>query len=519
MRININYIYIFLYIIANILILFNYDGLYWDDWVAYNQEPQTLAVFFGMIQHGIKGEFYLILSNIFNQIYPFRLFIFFAYFLIGYFIYRILWSTGVFSQDISKLIGFTAVIIPINAVNIYISIAPFVFPLLIFYFSFYLLVNNYPFPNRSLKVIVLFLFLCSFSTNSILVFYGMVLLYLFYMDNDKSLRLSFKYFYCFFKNRWDFISLPIFYFIYKSFFLMPYGIYDGYNKVSFSLEQIQLLFTRVVETMTIDFVYYIFDNKVIVIISVIIALIISFISKINFEISKKKVAILFGLSIVTFFLAVFPYIVVGKTPVIEGNNGRFALLLAPALSMFFISLLALFSHLFFKYKGKAFVCFISLFIALFISKNISQQYEMLIDNYYKAAIIESFKKNKMIQKGSTFVVHPYKTRSFYEWNGLLKKAFGDTKRLMILPSMVKRLDSKGSTPKGKPLFYMHEFNFYKQYNFYQWNSDENAKLVFIKKSTEELSLLMQLRLFYHYLFNQNKFKQLVQGLVFVEVKQ
>lgn len=513
--ININYVYISLYIISNTIILLNYNGIYWDDWVIYAQSRETLAIFYDMIQYGIKGDFITVLSKFSNGIYLFRLFLVMAYLLIAYFIYKILITTNIFNQTESKLIAFISVIVPIAPVKTYLIIILFIFPLLIFYFAFYLLAKNYPLHNKSLKVIILFLFLCSFSTNSILVFYSSVLLYLYYMDNNGTFKISFENLYNFFISRWDFIGLPVFYFIYKSLFLVPYGLYDNYNKVSFDIKQIQLHLTKSIETMTSDYVYYLFDNYIVIIASAIIALIVAVLSKYNFEINKKKITILFGMSIVLFFLAIFPYIVVGKTPVLEGVNSRFALLLGPALSMFLISVLALTSHLFLKYKNKVFVFLVSLFIVLFVSKNITEQYNQNIDWFYQVSIMENFKENEIIKNYTTFIVHN-NIRSklhgkrdfrFYGLNGLLKKVFGDTKRLMILPPLKKQL----------PDMY-RKFGIYKQYNFYEWDNNQNPIEITINFNIMP-SVSMQAKLFLYYVFSYDKFLQLAKSLTVVAIRK
>ncbi len=77
---KIDLLYLGLFFIAHFFMLVNYEGLYWDDWVAYAQERETLAVLNDMLQTGIKNEFFTIMSNLFNSIYAFRLFVFFEQF-------------------------------------------------------------------------------------------------------------------------------------------------------------------------------------------------------------------------------------------------------------------------------------------------------------------------------------------------------------------------------------------------------------------------------------------------------
>ena len=515
-----NILYLLLYTIANIFVLLNYNGLYWDDWVAYNQDSQTMAIFFDMIRHNIKGDFYLIVEKFFNHIYGFRLFIYFAYLFIGYFIYRIILSTELFNDHTSKFIAFLSVLVPINSVKIYISIAPFVFPMLLFYLAFFLLARNYPLPNKSLKVIILTVFFFSFSTNSILVFYASVLFYLYYMDNNKSIKINLKTITSFILNRWDFIVLPIFYFLYKSIYLVPYGLYNNYNKVSFSFEKITNILQKTLEFMTKDLFISLLENNYVVIAAVIVSGLIALLVKHNIKIGWKKSLLLFIFSIILFILAVFPYAAVNKTPTLMGTNGRLALLLGPAIAMFFIAVISLLSNLFLRYKQKAFLFLASFLVITMTAKNIPPQYELILDNFYQAAIIENFKENNSIKNHTTFLVHPCKAcrkRGFYEWSGILKKTFGNTTRLMFLPRSIKRLNQKGTTKNGKSIFFFHQFKHYKQYNFYQWDGNQNYKEVYIKKDMN-LTPLLQAKLMFYYLFNDDKFKKLAKLLVVISVK-
>jgi len=509
-----NLVYLLLYTTSNIFILLNYDGLYWDDWVSYNQDSQTMAILYDMIKFGIKGDFYLILENMFNHIYAFRLFTFFAYLFIGYFIYKIILSTKIFNTSTSKFIGFLSVIIPINAIKTYTIMTVFTFPMLLFYFAFFLLSKNYPLPNKSLKIIILTIFFFSFSTNSILVFYASVLLYLYYMDNNKSLKINYTIVKTYMLKRWDFILLPIFYFLYMSIYLVPHGLYDGYNKVSFSIEKIIHSINISSQYMTKDLFISLVENNYIVTSALIVSGIIAFFLKHDIKIEWRQTILLFILSIVLFIFATLPYAAVGKTPVLIGNNGRFALLLGPAIAMFFIAVITLLSHLFFKYKQKIFLFLVSFIVITMVSKNFSQQYEFMLDNFYQASIIENFKTNDDIKDNTTFVVYPYKTRSYYVWNGLAKKAFNDTKRLMLLPSKVKL--SHGEI--GDNLFQeLKEYRQYKQYNFYMWNLNRKYLKVLIQENTP-VTPLTETKLIFYYLFDKKIFKNLVKMLVKIEVK-
>ncbi|MBN3493420.1 hypothetical protein [Vibrio neptunius] len=508
-KVTTNALYIALYTIVNLFTLLNYNGLYWDDWVIYNQDAQTMAVLFDMIQHNIKGDLYLILSKLFNHIYAFRIFIFVSYLFIGYFIYVVLASTKLIGENESKFIALLSVIIPINIAKIYISVAPFVFPMLLFYLAFFLLARNYPIQTKSLKIIILTIFFFSFSTNSILVFYASVLLYLYYMDNGLELRLNFKTILNFVKSRWEFILLPIFYFIYKSMFLVPYGIYKNYNGIKFSFDVIAGNFLKNIENMIGGVALSLFDNLYITIFALVVSGLIALSFNCNLKIGKRNSLVFLALSAVLFILALFPYAAVNKVPVLTGPDSRFALLLGPSLSMLFVSIVSMISMLFLRYKQKAFLFLASFLTILIGSKSMSQQYDVMLDNFYNVAVVESFRDNKEIRENTTFVGHYHKYMNYYEWNGMLKKAFGDTKRLMIHPLMIKDLEGGADSP-------LQGSRTHKQYNFYEWDGNTDYKIVFVDKHMN-MTPIIQAKLMYYYLFDYDKFKSLAKKLVNVNL--
>lgn len=509
------HIYIGLFIISYLFFLINYQGLYWDDWAAYNQERNTLAIFFDMLQHNIKGDFFLIISKFFNHIYLFRIFTFITYAFIAYATYNILLSTKIFNESESKLISFLSVIVPINSSIVAISVIPFLFPVLLFYIGFFLLTKYYDNSSKSLRFIILFIFFFSFSTNSLLVFYAIPLLYIYYMDNNQQIKLNFTTIKLFFVKRIDFILLPIIYFLYKKTFLVPYGLYNNYNTItSDKLQNIGPIIVKTFNIMSAGLVDFLTTNFFMLLISLFVAFIFTFF--INFKNklfeNKAKIAILIFLASILFVIAVFPYAAVGKQPVLNGWNGRFSLLLGISLSMFVVAVVSIISKFFFKYKDKAFLVMISTVLMLFICQNIKIQYNQNMDWFYQISIVENFKKNDIIRKNTTFIVYSKINHKFaynrvlvyYEWNGLLKKAFGDTKRLMIPPSYASRLYKMSvSMP-------------YKQYNYSEWDNNQNAVHIIIDTNFEP-SFKTELKLFFNYIFNYEKFLKIAKELTIVSI--
>lgn len=507
------YILFGLYLLANTLLLLNVNGLYWDDWVAYKQEIGTLQLFFSEIQHGIKGDFFLFVSQYGNAIYPFRLFVFFATFLMGLFVYLILSSIKEIDKQSTFFITLLFLVSPLNSAKISIAVVPFLFPVLIFYFAFYLLTLYIKHPNILFRVLILTLFFASFSTNSILVFYFSIFLYLYFIEfNFKFDHLLEKAKYLL-KRYWDFLALPFIYFIYKSIYLKPYGAYEGYNSVSLDTlpKAIKILFKN-------------FDNSLIEVLCtslntltsvwIYIVLVLYFIirkSQSLEEHAHKKLFLWVG--IILFVLAVFPYAMVGKNAEFESWNSRFQVLIP--LGFAFIVYFAILSLKKYASLNQTIVaCLLWLVIFALIGKNISDQYKEHVDWFYSVSIRENLKNNDLIKNHSTFIVNNNIKDSllynrdmiYYELNGISKSAFGDEKKLLIRYDHYKENVSNLSKIKQ-----------HKAYNFSQWEAEKPLLLTLSYNYKEHAGQHEYIQMIYLNLLNHQKFLTIAKNLTTITV--
>ncbi len=94
-------------------------------------------------------------------------------------------------------------------------------------FAWYLLVRTTP-PGRASLFTVGALFAASFTTNSLLPFYLVPMLHLWYLDGYRGGMSAPRYLarYC------PLLSLPAGWFLAKLIFFQPYGLYVGYNAIS-----------------------------------------------------------------------------------------------------------------------------------------------------------------------------------------------------------------------------------------------------------------------------------------------
>ncbi|HIP13133.1 MAG TPA: hypothetical protein EYG73_10500 [Arcobacter sp.] len=496
-----------LYSFSSIFLLLNFDGVYWDDWVAVNQTQETINIFMGMIQHGLKGVFVKLMLSFENQIYPSRIFLFFTYFITGILLYYILNTIKELSKKDIFYITLLYLIMPVSSSKIAISIIPFYLPLLIFFISFILLTKYIKNNSFLLRVIILLGFFISFDTNSILVFYATVLMYIFYIKYNFQITISniksftFRYI--------DFILLPIIFFIIKSIYFKPYGLYEGYNSLAdSSIFKVIFKLFRSIDTSIFNVLHQSFY------ISLpywLLIFVITFIFiKRNWIKNEKKVNThskeFLYLGFIFFFLAIFPYVAVLKLPTVESFSSRFQLLTPLGLAFIFYFGINMTAS-YFKSNRYMKPILLILLVCSFMGKNLYDYYKWQIDSLYMTSIMMNLKDDKVVKNNTTFIINNniipklmyQRTPPLYEWNGILKQAFGDDKRLIVSYQQSKKLDS------------IIKLQHYLQYNFSQWKQTEPILLTISKsykykvgKTMISKLLLMRFKDYKQYLIEVKK---------------
>src|SRR5580704_3187114 len=176
-----------LYTLANTFLLINFQGIYWDDWAIFNHKKETiLSIFF---QNGFFwiGYLHVFLQKIGNGVYIYRIFAFFVYFFFGIFLFYILKTIKYFDKQSIFFIVLLFLLAPVDYARIAIINIPAILSLFIFYCSFFLLAR-YLNSKKTIfnRLIILSLFFISFSLESLLVFYSIVLLFIFLNVYEKN---------------------------------------------------------------------------------------------------------------------------------------------------------------------------------------------------------------------------------------------------------------------------------------------------------------------------------------------
>ncbi len=431
------------------------NGIYWDDWTFWGVSDQGLRE--QLFENGNVG-FYYIFSFLYKlTISPvlIRIIIFFLYLLTTFIIYNLLTDLEFVSEKMRLLISLSYFLFPVNSAKITISSFPYALLVFIFFLGFYFL-NYYLRSGYFIhRVIFSILFFCSFLSNSLLVFYLIPILYFFYFHYSKK-----NSFHNLFKVSMGHVELfisPVLFWILKSKFFKPYGLFEDYNQITFQkilyapLMYCYSFFYSLFEPINISF------NKSVSILTyaLIITLVIySLIRHKKDHIgnkNEKQFLKVFMLGLVLFFCGVFAYNAVGQQPRLNDWSHRHQLLVPLGAS--FILFFGL-KTIFFKLQfSKGLENFIYAFImAGFIVSNINIFLSYQRDWYKQLSLIQHFKDSDVLKKNTSFifinntknldVAHNKSKRDyrFYEYSGLLKYTFNNENRFGVDKS---RLDLFG----------------------------------------------------------------------------
>jgi hypothetical protein len=155
------------------------------------------------------------------------------------------------------------------------------------------------------------------------------------------------------------------------------------------------------------------------------------------------------------------------------------------------------------------IIFITLIIS-FVGKNLYDGYKYNVDWFYTTGIQENMKYNDTIKNYSTFIVslesNNYIANNrivrFYEYNSLMKNAFGDEKRLMV--------NSLNELEKSK------QYQQKKQTYFSSWK--ESIPIYLTITPVHHISHLDIVKLFIYRFIDYKRFTNMTKKLVIITVK-
>jgi hypothetical protein len=398
------------------------NAIYWDDWSLYKVDPELITDMFN--QAGALFNWTSKLHNSLLLIGPFtyKVITFFLMLATSYLFEIILRRDFALKTSESLLILLLFLILPFNTARVALINLPYTLGYFLFFLAWYFIYKN--------KFLSLIFFFFSFNTNSLLVFYALPIIGIFYKEIGNNgykniIQIGGKYIL--------FIILPFIFFYIKTTYFKPHGIYENYN----SLNGINYL-NNIATALSISFqdiiLFFLKFNKLFIYTFTLSFIV--FLPLRNYQllvnIHKERATSFIFLGIIAIIFASFPYLILGLAPTFLEWSSRHQLLLPFGASLLLVGIIS--------FLNPQFKLFILIFVVLTsIAINITNYVALYQDWNKQKALIMLFKSNDEI-KNAGIVGFIDETKSLnainrtyriYEWNGLMKAAFGDEIRFGI----------------------------------------------------------------------------------------
>lgn len=428
-----------LYSLAYGITLFN-NGVFWDDWVYYNVDKADIINLTRQIAMQWVGYYNIFMLSL-NSIYLYRALVFVLYFMNGIFLYLLL--KGIKGMDRSSrfFIVLFFVLFPVNFARIAFCNSHTALCVFAFFLGFWLVSRYLADKNVVLRIASLACVLFSFFIESLIVFYIIILAYIAYFERERLkspgeriARLI---------NYADFLSLPLVYWIIKTLFRKPYGVYATYNELS--VAKMKLFFTSgpyyLMNSFRTSFIeplnrcISLLSSNVVLYLAVSFALFLVMKPKAGESRDQESGWRFLSAGAIIFFMGIFPYVFIAKWPGNYDWMSRYQELTGLGAGLLFYSGVKVFTD---ELKlGAAIRAFmLSVFVTLFIMVNFVTYLEYQRDWFKQLSLIENFKKSELMKNNSVFLFKDntseldarHRSYRFYEYTGLMKQAFGDTKR-------------------------------------------------------------------------------------------
>lgn len=438
------------YTIAHGGLLFIPNAIFWDDWTLFHSDHATFLARGREIGFMFNLIAYFLVGMIDMGPWIFRSLTFALMFGSGLLLNSILAHHKFLNMNSRFFIVLLFLILPFNIARASLIILPYTTCYFLFFLGWYFLYKN--------KLISIICFFVSFNTNSLLLFFALPLIDLFYKNRAFA---STKNFIKFTKDNFFLIILPVCFYIIKTQFYPPSGVYKNYNE-SLTLEN--LIWSAKTQYWDFRSQWHEFIRSKISVACTILLAIPSYVLLRKFTFrevkSNKQTILLIGFGILAFLLGAIPYWIVGGPPKFYEWVTRHQLLLPLGSSLILFGMSSLI--------GRVQIIFLSMVVGLSLTYNIANYLDFFADWKKQEAIISLLKNDDVVAASSLVAFNDNTTHSnaikrtfrFYEWSGILEAAYGDQKRLGVNYGNGKLDDY----PKGELDKYTHS-PFYKSSQF------------------------------------------------------
>lgn len=441
----------FLYSSAHFLLLFS-KAIMWDGWLWISLLRQkNYETLYLLLDQGRRLHIYAayrFVDLLGNPVAMSNIFVFASWFVAGICVYLILKDFTRIGEKNTFFAASLFLLSPIFIVRFEATLAMYSFTNMSFFLGAYAFLRAGSaarlFSRIILRVLAAGFFVGAFLTTSFLVFYGALILFVFFLFLQKESPVATEAskrrigaIYIFLKKNFFWILLPfIFYLAQKKFIGSPYGAYEGYNSFVLSshgisfLGRVLILIDRAYQFIVygffgpIIFSISVLQRKIFLAIFLIFSACIFFLDK-RFNIlsasdkgghGKADVSLknIFIWGVLLFIFGSLAYVLVGESPNPYGSgfDMRHGLILPLGSALI---ILALVDGLL---KNKIREAAKIIILAVFITYNIYNYYGVDMDWYKQVGIIESIHEKYILgQIGEKDIFVFYDKIPLYSWRG------------------------------------------------------------------------------------------------------
>lgn len=403
-----------LYFLAWGPLLLSVQGVWWDDWTLVGRSPSGILAMY--VQNGLPWVGFMHTFLVEFGPVAYHLISLVLFFVAGLALWGILQTLPWFVRPERFFIVALFLVLPLNAARHTMIVLLYTISLCLFYFAWYVLVRAET-PGKAAVAVSLFAFFVSFTMNSLLVFYVLPVLHLWWKHHTSRNKTTWQ----FAKTWWPFLVLPFVFFALKTIWFAPSGAYEGYN----SLRTDGLLAAVLLLSLTASPFLVLWSER----------------SRLS-SLTTRVWLLAFGGAVLV-ALALFPYIAVGHRPPFSEWSTRHEVLLPLGVSVMFLAAARLVAWR----LGQALaVVFAVSVLAISIALSARIGFEYWADWRKQQIIVDLLINDDTVRNGSLIIFEdeavddnifgtPYR---FYAWNGLMSQAFGDSQRLGLNASDVPR---------------------------------------------------------------------------------
>jgi len=406
-------------------------GIYWDDWEVVGQPAEAVASLFREMGLPMIARYHLLLEPL--GILPYRLAVFLSGLASALCLYGILGRMREIDRTARVLLVLVFILFPANSARVSIVASWYPVSCALFFGGFWLVAVYLDTRSVAARLAALGLLFASFHTQSLLVYYLVVVAYIAWRAGPDGagpggwLKPAARHL--------DFLLLPIVFWIVKRVWFEPFGGYRGYNRVTLesALQAFAFLDNAVLGGLVeaLQRALRVSGGEVLPLLAGTAAL--AWLLRRRYAHAPQPArtsASFVALGVLLFGLGSFPYLAVGKVPGPDDWDSRFQLLTPLGAAFMLVYLVRLLPG-----ERCSDLAYAALIVVI-VMHGMRVAIDFQKDWYKQVALIESFRTLPAVRSETRFLIDD-RARSldanrrqyrYYEYGHLLHAAFGDRSR-------------------------------------------------------------------------------------------